>query len=230
MIEQWVVIENLRADLTAAQARAERAEQDRAALIRERDALIETIREIQAERAAAIASLSGRPETRAGQTLVEAVRTTIAASDGWEAQTRDAHNALTSFGVPCEPHQPHDGCDTQLGHRVRLVLAKLSAFSADADAVQNTALDRIAIVKDALETAERERDDAVQAVAEYLSTCNAVLAEHQSVNRLLIAERDAARAQVRSMIGTTAGYKVGCHCNGCRAIAAALGEDCNEPR
>jgi hypothetical protein len=40
-------------------------------------------------------------------------------ADAQRAQLDDAHNALTAAGVPCEPHEPHEGCATQLGHRVR---------------------------------------------------------------------------------------------------------------
>jgi hypothetical protein len=40
------------------------------------------------------------------------------------AQLDDAHNALTAAGVPLEPHEPHEGCQTQLGHRVRLLAAR----------------------------------------------------------------------------------------------------------
>jgi hypothetical protein len=40
------------------------------------------------------------------------------------AQLDDAHNALTAAGIPLEPHEPHEGCATQLGHRVRLLAAR----------------------------------------------------------------------------------------------------------
>jgi hypothetical protein len=39
-------------------------------------------------------------------------------------QIRDAHNALHAAGIDAEPHEAHEGCATQLGHRVRLLAAR----------------------------------------------------------------------------------------------------------
>lgn len=51
----------------------------------------------------------------------------------WERQVRDAHNALERAEIPVEiPHEPHEGCPTQLGHRVRAALAKLSEIRRSA--------------------------------------------------------------------------------------------------
>lgn len=38
-------------------------------------------------------------------------------------QIRDAHAALNRAGIESAPHEPHEGCSTQLGHRIRLLVA-----------------------------------------------------------------------------------------------------------
>jgi hypothetical protein len=54
-------------------------------------------------------------------------------ADAQRAQLDDAHNALTAAGVALEPHEPHEGCATQLGHRVRALVAERDEAQALAE-------------------------------------------------------------------------------------------------
>jgi hypothetical protein len=58
--------------------------------------------------------------TESAQALIADHERTIRAQ---RAQLDDAHHALDAAGIPLEPHEPHDGCPTQLGHRVRALAA-----------------------------------------------------------------------------------------------------------
>lgn len=44
-------------------------------------------------------------------------------------QIRDASNALHAAGIDAEPHEPHEGCTTQLGHRVRALAARVTEYA-----------------------------------------------------------------------------------------------------
>lgn len=83
-----------------------------------------------------------RAELSAAQQIIEGQRRAIASMQAeraaideqrevWAIQAKDAHAAFDRAAIPIEiPHEPHEGCVTQLGHRARVACSIVEATAA----------------------------------------------------------------------------------------------------